>query len=272
MSHPTIRLAALDMDGTLLRKDSSISPYTISVIRRLIEKGITVVPASGRNFEVLPEELLALPGIHYGVCANGANVLKLPGGTHLYDFPVSLEDARTIITFVSQGPLFLYIFSNRGIWHSKNWTEAGMDQRYPGFTFQPSLPEDLETFLRHDDLMIDKIGIFLPNETAYRNIEQAGSPAASVTMARTGWLSLEFNSVHASKGNGVRMLCERLGIPVSQVIAIGDNQNDIPMLRMAGVSVAMGNAEDDVKAEADFTARTNEEDGAALFLEEYFDL
>ncbi len=272
MSHPTIRLAALDMDGTLLRKDSSISPYTLSVIRRLIEKGITVVPASGRNFEVLPGELLALPGIRYGVCANGANVLELPGGTHLYDFPVPLADARTIITFVTQEPLFLYIFSNCGIWHSGNWTEIGMDQLYPGFTFQPSLPEDLETFLSRDALTIDKIGIFLPDEAAYRRIEQAGSPAASVTMARAGWLTIEFNSVHATKGNGVRRLCERLGIPVSQVIAIGDNQNDIPMLRMVGVSVAMGNAEDDVKAEANFIARTNEEDGAALFLEEYFDL
>ena len=67
-----------------------------------------------------------------------------------------------------------------------------------------------------------------------------------------------------------RQLCARLDIPMSSVLAIGDNQNDIEMLRFAGVSVAMGNAQEDVKSAARFVAGSNEEDGAAEFLERYF--
>ncbi|MBS6956638.1 MAG: HAD hydrolase family protein [Enterocloster asparagiformis] len=89
---------------------------------------------------------------------------------------------------------------------------------------------------------------------------------------RTGECSIEINSVSASKGNALQPLCTRLDIPMSSVLAMGDNQNDIEMLRLAGVSVAMGSAQDDVKSAALHIAGTNEEDGAAAFPEEYFGL
>ncbi|MCD8083377.1 MAG: HAD family hydrolase [Clostridiales bacterium] len=272
MLHPEIRLAALDMDGTLLHDDSSISDHTLAVIARLIAKGILVVPASGRNFESLPERLRTLPGIRYGVCANGANIVELPGGKHLHDFPINPEDARAIAAYLTQYPLFLYVFSNRGTWHSGNWTELGLNRIYPGFSFPPTLPGSLETFLSCDPPVIDKMGIFTPYETVFREIEQNGSPVPSVTMLRAGQMTLEMNSIHATKEHGLRVLCRQLGIPLSQVLAIGDNQNDVTMLQAAGVSVAMGNSGEDVRAEADYIAGTNEEDGAAAFLEEFFDL
>ena len=97
-----------------------------------------------------------------------------------------------------------------------------------------------------------------------------GSPLPSMKLMRTGECNIEINSVHASKGNALKSLCARLDIPMSSVLAIGDNQNDIEMLRFAGVSVAMGNAKEDVKSAARFVTGSNEEDGAAEFLERYF--
>ena len=86
---------------------------------------------------------------------------------------------------------------------------------------------------------------------------------------RAGDGIIELNSTNASKGNALYILCEKLGIQLENVLAIGDNENDISMLQAAGISAAMENAEDDVKQAAKFVAGNNEEDGAAHFLEEW---
>ena len=86
--------------------------------------------------------------------------------------------------------------------------------------------------------------------------------------AHRRWI-IELNSIHASKGNALCTLCKKLGISMENVLAIGDNENDISMLQAAGISAAMENAEDDVKQAAKFVAGHNEEDGAAHFLEEW---
>jgi len=81
--------------------------------------------------------------------------------------------------------------------------------------------------------------------------------------------NLEVMDKGVSKGSAVKLLCERLGINSDEVMAIGDNENDLSMIKFAGVGVAMGNAEDMVKEQADFITSSNDEDGVALAIEKY---
>ena len=81
--------------------------------------------------------------------------------------------------------------------------------------------------------------------------------------------SMEITHAEASKGNGAAQLCRLLGIPMANVLALGDSGNDITMLKQAGLGVAMGNAPDFVKAAADAVTETNEHDGAAIAIERY---
>ena len=114
-----------------------------------------------------------------------------------------------------------------------------------------------------------KMGAFVLKDGLAQELLEKGSPIPGIVFLRTGDGIIELNSIHASQGNALCTLCKKLGISMENVLAIGDNENDISMLQAAGISVAMENAEDDVKQAAKFVAGHNEEDGAAHFLEEW---
>lgn len=118
-------------------------------------------------------------------------------------------------------------------------------------------------------IYIDQMGAFVLKDGLAQELLEKGSPIPGIVFLRTGDGIIELNSIHASKGNALCTLCKKLGISMENVLAIGDNENDISMLQAAGISVAMENAEDDVKQAAKFVAGHNEEDGAAHFLEEW---
>lgn len=113
------------------------------------------------------------------------------------------------------------------------------------------------------------MGAFALKDGLAEELLAKGSPIDGIVFLRTGDGIIELNSTNASKGNAMCTLCEELGISMENVLAIGDNENDISMLQAARISAAMGNAEDDVKQAAKFVTGNNEEDGAAHFLEEW---
>ena len=110
------------------------------------------------------------------------------------------------------------------------------------------------------------------DDVLFQDLLKKGSPTPSLSFLQTGDGIIELNSIHASKGTGLTALCRQLSIPMEQTLAIGDSQNDLSMLRAAGVSVAMGNALEAVRSVTDYQTVTNEEDGAARFLERFFQL
>lgn len=270
MSIKRIRLAALDLDGTLLHGDKTISDHTLTVLRRLMAEGVLVVPTTGRNLEGLQDNILQIPGISYAVCSNGAQVFRLPERKLLYEAAISLEDAVAAIRYLQTFPTFLYVHTEEGIFRTGNWRDTDLKKRFPFVRFWENNVDDLPGFLSDKQLPVIKIGVFVLDDQIFQMFLQKGSPLASLSQFRTGPCNLELNAVRASKAKGIEALCRHLDMPISQVLAIGDNQNDIPLLRTAGVSVAMGNGEEDVKAAAKFVTGTNEEDGAAEFLRRYF--
>lgn len=270
MNLKEIKLAALDLDGTLLRNDKTISDYTFSVLQRLTETNILVVPATGRNLEGLKDNILRLPKISYAVCSNGAQVFRLSDRSLLYEASISTEDAVATIRYLQTFPTFLYVHTERGTFRSDNWRSTNLKKRFPFIRFEDNNVADLSEFLVENRCRVIKIGVFVLDDQVFRMFLEKGSPMASISQFRTGPCILELNAAGASKACGIEVLCRRLGIPMPQVLAIGDNQNDISLLRAAGVSVAMGNSDEDVKAAASSVAETNEEDGAAKFLSRYF--
>ena len=269
MNRKEIRLAALDLDGTLLHEDKTISDHTLSVLKGLMDAGILVVPTTGRNLEGLKDNILRIPGISYAVCSNGAQVFRLPDRKLLYEAPIPLEDAVAAIRHLQTFPTYLYVHTEKGTYRAGNWRNTTLKDRFPFIRFWENNVEDLPAFLWEKRLPVIKIGAFVLDDDIFRRLLEKGSPLPSISQFRTGPCNLELNAVRASKACGVGALCRHLDVSMSQVLAIGDNQNDISLLRMAGVSVAMGNSEEDVKAAARFVAGINEDDGAAEFLRRY---
>ncbi len=266
-----IRLVALDMDGTLLHEDKHISPRTLRAVQRLADSNIRIVPATGRGLEGLGSILCVKP-IHHVICSNGAVIQDPADGSILDTAPIPIPEAVALLELWRDRPLFFYLHTDQGPIRSQGWRESGLAVRFPYLRFDTRAVPDLAQWLRENPVSLWKIGIFPHDDQTFRDLLRQGSPSPALKLMRTGECNIEINSVSASKGNALQTLCARLDIPMSSVLAIGDNQNDIEMLRLAGVSVAMGNAQDDVKSAALHIAGTNEEDGAAAFLEEYFGL
>ena len=128
---------------------------------------------------------------------------------------------------------------------------------------------DSETnFIRENNAKVQKLTLnFFPDQNgtcrSYDVVYERFVNDPRINIVTGGYNNLELNNWGVTKGNSLRFLSEKLGIPLENTMACGDTQNDLDMIRTAGIGVAMGNATDDVKQAADFITRSNEEDGVA---------
>ena len=267
---PTIYLVAVDMDGTLLHNDKSISDYTINVLRKIVEKGILLVPASGRPLNGMKAAVLNnVKGIKYAICSNGAMLMDVQKEKSISETGIPIEKALEALTYLEQFPVAVYVHTDRGTFRAEGWEKTGLSEKYPYIRFSEGNVKNLGEFLKTSGVNVMKMGAFVLTDELAQKLLEKGSPIPGIAFLRTGDGIIELNSTNASKGNSLYILCEKLGIQLENVLAIGDNENDISMLQAAGISAAMENAEDDVKQAAKFVAGNNEEDGAAHFLEEW---
>ena len=267
---PTIYLVAVDMDGTLLHNDKSISDYKINVLRKIVEKGILLVPASGRPLNGMKAAVLNnVKGIKYAICSNGAMLMDVQKEKSISETGIPIEKALEALTYLEQFPVAVYVHTDRGTFRAEGWEKTGLSEKYPYIRFSEGNVKNLREFLRTSRVNVMKMGAYILTDNLAQKLLEKGSPIPGIAFLRSGDGIIELNSTNASKGNALCILCEKLGIQLENVLAIGDNENDISMLQAAGISAAMENAEDDVKQAAKFVAGNNEEDGAAHFLEEW---
>lgn len=267
---PTIYLVAVDMDGTLLHNDKSISDYTINVLRKIVEKGILLVPASGRPLNGMKAAVLNnVKGIKYAICSNGAMLMDVQKEKSISETGIPTEKALKALAYLEQFPVAVYVHTDRGTFRAEGWEKTGLSEKYPYIRFSEGTVKNLGEFLRTSGVNVMKMGAYILTDELAQKLLEKGSLIPGIVFLRTGDGIIELNSIHASKGNALCTLCKKLGISMENVLAIGDNENDISMLQAAGISAAMENAEDDVKQAAKFVAGHNEEDGAAHFLEEW---
>nr|WP_182448657.1 HAD hydrolase family protein [Clostridium sp. OM04-12AA] len=110
----TIRLAAVDMDGTLLHDDKSISDYTLDVLRRIVKKGVILVPASGRPIGGMKEAVLNnVDGIQYAICSNGAMLMDVPEEKSICETGIPTEKAVEAIAYLEQFPVAVYAIQTK---------------------------------------------------------------------------------------------------------------------------------------------------------------
>lgn len=267
-----IRLAALDMDGTLLREDKTLSAYTLRVLGCMADRGVILVPATGRVREGLTENILTLPSISYAICANGAYIEDIKKNQVLASWPLERKQAVQISEYLRNFPVCFYIHTDQGTFRQSSLDRGWLRAHYPFLNFQEDSFCDLGQLLREREVLPLKIGILIPDEQLFRRLLNAPLPVEGLRVMRTGPENIEINADMASKGAALRWLCRYLDIPLSQTLAIGDNQNDLEMIEAAAVSAAMENGLEEVRQKAGFICPGNQEDGAARFLAEYFEL
>ena len=287
-----IRLAALDLDGTLLDRTSRITPRTLDALTEAIRRGVVVLPATGRALSSLPRVAAAIPGVRYAVTSNGAAVWDLgadplaalrsrygepgPGPVAepvcLYRRTLPADTARAVYRLLEQyeGELNFFVDGRTLKTHAgMAWTRARMARMHSTeakqaddgrFTILP----DLHPYFEAHAGEVEKFCMFFasPAEAGRVLPLLAAVPGVEVTQGAPD--NVEATAAGVTKGTALLALAGRLGIPQGQVLAVGDSENDRKMLEAAGVAAVMANGMPSVKALADIVSQRDcDHDGVA---------
>lgn len=273
-----IKLAAVDMDGTFLTNKKVFTEHSRRVLQAAIDRGILVVPATGRGFFGLTDKLLGLTGVHYVISADGAYVTDCETHERVWEQTIPCEAAaRLADELLTDGNCVYY---HRDDPQSSHIMACASQEIYRRNFWRRDFPapetiitEGFGDYIRSDGKNVPKMGLLFSRADGFEHYGKLLSEEyPQLNYFRADDTLIEITSHLTDKGTALRSLAERLGIPREQILAIGDNGNDVSMLKYAGVGVAMGNALEPVRAIADYVAATNEEEGAAAFLEEFLQL
>lgn len=252
------RLLALDLDGTLLNTSHQIPDRTKAAILSARERGVTPVIVTGRmQRSAAPHAAaLGLEGLPM-VTYNGAFVSLFPSTEPLYHEPLSLEAARKLAAFCEQEGIYLHGYQDDQLCIPAQTPEAIEYQHLAGIEARVVGP--LTAWLGAPQTKM--IAISTPERiAALRPVVQALlGDAANVTISQPTYLEVMSSGV--SKGKALAAVAERLGVQQSEVLAIGDGLNDLEMLRWAGTGVAIGHADPQLKAQADWVTTEGPGDG-----------
>lgn len=254
-----IRLVISDIDGTLVRKDKSLSVTNATAIRRLVDAGLAVSLISARPPSgILPiAAQLDLPG-PFGAF-NGGTIFERDG-TATTAHRIEPDLAQTLHALFRDMGAMCWLFAD-GQWLTNALDKAHTPREVKAAGVEPILTDDVGDRLERADKLVavsDDDALLTRIETATRRI--AGNRA---TIARSQLQYLDVTALAANKGDGVEVLSQAAGIPLEAIAVLGDQQNDLPMFARAGFSVAMGQASDAVKAAADAVTGSNDDDGVA---------
>ena len=270
-----IKMIGFDLDGTLLTDQKELGEYTVQILKRAVEEGIVILPITGRPLCGLPEEVTGLPGLRYAITANGARILDFKNAAVLKEQLVSVEKAEKILDILGNYDSLREIYydgtgyaEREKLEQIDHFFEEGPMAEYVRSTRQPV--ENLMDKFRQESREVDKVqGVFADlgeREAALDEIRKL----EGVTITGALHNNIEVNAAGVDKGNAWLWLAQYLGIAPEETMAFGDGNNDITLLEKAGTGVAMKNGIEEVKHAADrITEKTNDEEGAAKFIETY---
>lgn len=259
-----IRAIAFDLDDTLLRSDLTVSDYTVDVLRRAADRGIIILPASGRTRDSMFPTVQRIGCADAFISCNGADVWTSDRELIMQELlPVAL--AHEVARYAADRGVYCQTYSPSRFYFS-------VDNEYAASYANSSSLEgefvgDLTAFIQRPVtklLMMDT-----PEKIAamYEEAKTIFAGRASMTCSKPYFL--ECNPLKATKGNALKWCADHFGFRMDELLAFGDSLNDVSMLAAAGIGVAMGNAREDVKAMGFPVCRTNDEDGVARYIEEY---
>ncbi len=270
------KLVAIDCDNTLIRYDGEIHENNIKAINRLLEKGIKVVIATGRN-DILVKDYMDDMGFKEEIVigCNGASIRDLKNNKILEINHIPKDTVKKILNICLKDNINakMYTLSES---YSTSKDNMGDELKEILTHYKKELTMSLEYKYEEDlDMLVDKkdflkivileedIEKLLKIQAKFREFKEI-----NVVMSAKGCLDIIKKGV--SKGEALKYYANMFDIKREEIIAIGDSENDLEMLQWAGYSIAMGNADDFIKDVCDMVTLTNNEGGVAYAINKIF--
>lgn len=281
-----MKLIALDLDGTTLNSKNEISEENILAIKKAQQQGHVVMALSGRSPESINNQL-----IKYGLdCPLGANngTAVFADGKLLELTSLTLSQTKKIALELDKEFMPYKISTNKGVFAPKDWSErlervlsSGRvpqeyleNENYPKYTKSPtelgqSVFYEIEEVISDKELTVQKFLILGFDPEQKKRLQLYFSSIEEIYVTASTPFNLEVTNINGNKGNGLKVMASHFNIPLEDTVAIGDENNDIPMFKVAGLSIAMENAKEEAKEHSHLVTLTNDENGVAYAIEKY---
>ena len=261
-----IKLFVSDLDGTMLPDGNVVSAENIAAVRRAAEAGVTVTIATGRMFEAALPVARAL-GVDVPIISSNGGLIKSPSGRVYEEHTVDPALAHDIIAFCKERGWYIQSYSGGVLRYVEACDESRFYENSQQLTGQAVGWDGLFAHTEGNcKLLLATKG---RDVTLARAEAMLAAFGERVDVTRSADRLIEIVPKGISKASALKSLAGKLGISIAETMAIGDAYNDLPMLRAAGKSIAMGNAFPEVKEVTDYETLTCEENGLAAAIYHY---
>ena len=260
------------MDGTALNSKKQLSQRTMAAIANAIKSGKIIVPATARSLDSIPAELMELNGLSHLILNNGAAVVSMPEKdilySHVFEKQISLSLFEQFKTF----PCIILAakpetsMMDRSIHRIK---DEKLKLRFQEIirSWNP-LVTDIGEGIRENPPWVNFFTLVFTDGEEWQRVFHSLKKQEGLNIASSTWGCIDIMPEGIHKGMALRFIAEKLGFNMKEVMAIGDNLNDMEMLQNSGIGVAMGNSVEALKEQADRITLSCDEDGAAIAIEE----
>ena len=270
-----VKLIALDLDGTTLASDITLPEENRKALSEAVSMGVNVVAASGRCFNSLPSEVLGIDGVQYAISSNGAQITDLRTKEVIYSNCIDPKAVKLLHDIIVENGYDAEVFVDGCAYMEKDMWERIRDgevtfrrREYIMKTRRPI--ENVLDFMLGNDYKVENVNIFFEDISVKPAIRETLKPLDEVATVTTSFdTNWEVGGLTTSKAAAIEELGIILGVTMDEVMSFGDSPNDIPMIREAGMGVAVENAKDSVKEAADFITTSNDDGGVAVAVRKF---
>lgn len=250
MNHANIKAIVVDLDRTLLHTDKALSAYTVEVLKKCKEKGISIIVATARPWRTTKQycEIIDFDAM---VFSNGARIIC---GNQQTDYGICQKSAECLLNALNLHPSLRVTLETGDCAYSNK----------PIAEYETILSDDLVGIANAEGVL--KILVHLDSEEILAYVQKELTEDLYYTIAH-GYL-MQIMNTSATKWNGIKAMLDICGYSTDETAYFGDDHDDIEPIKKCGIGVAVSNAINEVKVVADYIAENNDADGVARFIEQ----
>lgn len=259
------KLLVADIDGTAVTSDRKITPRVRKAVKGAQAKGVRVCLATGRMWRSAEPYFRGLGADPPAILYNGGMIYDFVTDQVVRCVPLAYDHAKAVLEILRDVPQVQpHLYVGDRVYTGRINELTARYQRKDNLPVEEV--GDLVAFLPRDPMKILIIG---PRNHLTRVYERITALPLRINAVFSEETYLEILPAGSSKGAALAEMTRGLGIPLEAVIAVGDNLNDLEMIRLAGLGVAMGNADPELRSQAGYVAATNDEEGLAEVIERF---
>ena len=269
-----IKLVALDLDGTTFDSAGDISERTVAALEDAARLGVHIVVSTGRSYASLPDHIKDVNGIEYAITSNGAHVNVVHSGEQIYSDFIDPEVVEKIVRLKDETGADIEVFINGRAYTDESYyndvKENGCPYRNAAYVIWSRRPvPDVNAMMLEHRTEIENVNLIYPDLELLEKAKPKVNALKNATITSSFINNIEVGGPNTSKKTALLWLMNKLDIGPDELMCCGDAPNDIAMVELAGIGVAVANAWGGLKDHADYITASNDDDGVAMAIEKF---